>query len=81
MTTIPKSVPHLDFTTIAKVESDFLIAFPYKHSEMDRQVMLNHLISFSFSEKVLWLACRPNIVDLALKHARDSRRARILLDL
>ena len=56
MTTIPKSVPHLDITTIAKVESDFLIAFPIKNSEMDTQVMLNQLISFSFSEKVLWLA-------------------------
>ena len=78
MTTIPKSVPHLDITTIAQVESDFLIAFPYEHRDMDTQVMLNHLIAHSFSDKVAWLADRPNIVDLALKHARDSR---ILLDL
>ena len=81
MTTIPKSVPHLDFTTIAKVEGDFLIAFPYEHSEMDRQVMLNHLIAFSFSDKVEWLADRPNIVDLALKRARESRKSRIRFDL
>lgn len=77
MTTIPKSVPHLDFLTIAKVEGDFLIAFPYEHSEMDRQVMLNHLIAHSFSDKVAWLADRPNIVELARKRAKESRNTRI----
>lgn len=76
MTTIPKSVPQLDFLYIAQIEGDFLIAFPYEHSGMDTQVMLNHLIAHSFSDKVAWLADRPNIVELVKSRASTTSKSR-----
>ena len=70
------NIPHLNILDIAQVESQFLIAFPYAYAEMDNQVMLKHLISYSFHDKVQWLADNPGIYDLALKRAKESRKVR-----
>lgn len=59
------NLPVLTLLEIHNTESQFAIAYANEHRDLDQQTMLYQLIDFTFNEKVMWLADRPEIFEQA----------------
>lgn len=61
------NLPVLSLTDIYQTDSQFAIAFAHEHRDLDQQTMLYQLIDYTFNEKVMWLADRPEIYEQSLE--------------
>ena len=61
------NLPVLTLTMIYNTESQFAISYAREHRDLDQQTMLYQLIDFTFNEKVMWLADRPEIYEQSLE--------------
>lgn len=77
--TTSTAIPVLTLLTITRTESQFLMAYYHENKSRDMQTVMQEIIAYTFNEKVMYLADRPNLHAEAMAHAKASRKIRITL--